>query len=199
MKAVILEVRNPDGTLAKRVAVNEDLLKEYLERRKESDEAEDLTTLWFLRFLASLFTPADVGTGTSFGFTDEGGTSRSQATKGPFGSYVSFINTQYCANKMVIAVGTGTASPTRTDYKLGNKIAEAYATISTDETGCTITLSAAFTFNADTVIYEVGLLWAGCVSSYNISGRFLVDRTVFPDGISVAAGQTLSIAYVFTL
>jgi hypothetical protein len=198
MKAVILEVRNPDGTLAKRVAVNEDLLKEYLERRKESDEAEDLTTLWFLRFLAALFTPADAGTGISFSFTDEGGTSRSQTTKGSFSSNVSFFNTYYCANKMVIAVGTETASPTRTDHRLGNKIAEAYATISTDETGYTITLSAAFTFTSDTTIYEVGLLWHGTVAGYTTCGRFLVDRTVFPNGISVAAGQTLSIAYVFS-
>jgi hypothetical protein len=199
MKAVILEVRNPDGTLAKRVAVNEDLLKEYLERRKGGGGAEDLTTLWFFRLLAALFTPVDASSETRFSFTDEGGTSRSQSAKLPLATYSVFNNTTFCLNKMVIAIGTGTASPTRTDFRLGNKIAEAFATISVDEIAFTITLSAAFTFNTDTVIYEVGLLWACPVTGYNVCGRFLVDRTVFPDGISVAAGQTLSIAYVFTL
>jgi hypothetical protein len=198
MKAVILEVRDPDGTLVKRVAVNEDLLKEYIERRRGSGEAEDLSTLWFLRFLAALFTPSDAGVSVAFSFTDESGTSRIQPVKGSLGSFSIFLSTSSCLNKMVIAIGTGTTSPTRTDYRLVNKINEAYATISVDETGFTITLSAAFTFNADTVIYEVGLLWAGCVSSYNVCGRFLVDRTVFPNGISVLAGQTLSIAYVFS-
>jgi hypothetical protein len=199
MKAVVLEVRNPDGTLARRVAVNEDLLKEYLERRRESSSAKDLTTLWLFRLWAALLTPADVNTSTSFSFTDESGASRTQTAKGNTSSYYIFFNTSSCLNKMVVAVGTGTASPTRTDYKLANKIAEAYAAIAVDETGFSITLSAAFTFSTDTVIHEVGLLWAGCVAGYTTCGRFLVDRTVFPDGVSVAAGQTLSVAYVFTI
>lgn len=199
MKAVVLEVRNPDGTLAKRVAVNEDLLKEYLERRREGGGAEDLTTLWFFRLWAALLTPVDAAINASFSFTDEGGTSRTQGAKGNMISGNFFLNTYSCANKMVIAVGTGAVSPTRTDYRLANKIAEAFATISVDETALTTTLSASFTFSADTVIYEVGLLWAGCVAGYNTCGRFLVDRTVFPNGISVTAGQTLSVAYVFTL
>jgi hypothetical protein len=199
MKAVMLEVRDPDGTLVKRVAVNEDLLKEYLERRREGNGAEDLTTLWFFRLWAALLTPADAGISISFSFTDEGGTSRTQGAKGNMSTYGFFLNTYNCANKMVIAVGTGAASPTRTDYKLTNKIAEAFATISVDEAALTITLSASFTFSADTVIYEVGLLWVGCVATSATCGRFLVDRTVFPNGISVGAGQTLSVAYVFTL
>jgi hypothetical protein len=199
MKAVILEVRNPDGTLAKRVAVNEDLLKEYLERRKKHyGDEQDLTTLWFFRILAALFATTQKSNTSMFSFTDETGTSRSQYVKCSFNIYL-FFDTYNIPNYMVIAIGTDTTSPTRTDYKLGNKINEAVATVTVDETGFTITLSAAFTFASDTVIYEVGLLWHGCVAANNVQGRFLVDRTVFSNGISVAAGQTLSIAYVFSL
>ena len=68
-----------------------------------------------------------------------------------------------------------------------------------DETAGIITLSVSFTVTTSITVYEVGLEWEGTVSSYNVCGRFLVDRTVFPEGITVQAGQTLTIIYRFVL
>jgi hypothetical protein len=198
LKMVEAKVIDKDGRIIKRIAVNEEEFNEYVEKMKKKNN-NDLTTLWFLRFLVALFTPVDLAANSSFTFTDTGGTSRTQVVKGNFGANNGFLNTTYCLNKPYIGVGTSSTSPTRSDYRLGNKVAEAVASIYSDENIFVITLTAGFVFSSDTVIYEVGLEWLGTISGSSTCGRFLVDRTVFPDGISVPAGQTLAITYKFTL
>ena len=71
--------------------------------------------------------------------------------------------------------------------------------ITADEVQGTLTISASFTMNVDTIIYEVGLEWEGTVSGGDVCNRVLLDRTVFPNGIAVSANQTITIVYRFLL
>jgi hypothetical protein len=195
VKMVEVIVRDPDGRVVNRVAVNEDLFNYVLERVK--DKPLDLTTVWFLRIMRGIFGATSVSGVWSETFTDTTGTSRTQYLKYGGASYTIFFCTYACANRLWIGYGSSSTPPTRTDYKLGSKLGEGVAGVTADETQGTVTISASFTMSADTTIYEVGLEWETCVSSYNVCGRVLLDRTVFPDGILVMAGQTITIVYRF--
>jgi hypothetical protein len=203
VKMVEVTVTDRDGRVVKRVAVNEDLFNELLKRRMEKNN-NDMATAWFLRILRAIFEPTTVNGVTSASFTDTGGASRTQDIKKPmYGYYVTspnlydFLNTGYCANRLWVGYGNSPVAPTRTDYKLGNKLGEGVAGVTADETQGTVTISASFTMSADTTIYEVGLEWEAAVSGYSTCGRVLLDRTVFPDGVLVKAGQTVTIVYRF--
>jgi hypothetical protein len=197
-------VTDKDGKVVERVAVNEDLFNYVVEKSRENNL--DMGTIWFLRILRGIFWPTLVGSANSETYTDTSGTSRTQNfknamyTSGATSPYLSnFFNTGYCPNRLWISYGNSSTPPTRTDYKLGNKLGEGITTITLDEPGGILTLSVSFTFSTDTTIYEVGLEWEACVASYNTCGRVLLDRTVFPNGITVLAGQTISIVYRFFL
>ena len=192
MKAVEVVVTDKDGKVVYRTGYNLDLYEEYLKRN-----TNDLTTVWIIRFFGALFTPVTSGGATSFSFTDTTGTARTQNIKRDLSTFSSFFNTPPCSNRLWITYGTGRTSPSRSDYKLENKLGEGLAGIAADETTGIITISASFTMTSNITIYEVGLEWEGCVSGYSTCGRFLVDRTVFPDGITVQAGQTLTVIYRF--
>jgi len=194
---VELIVTDRDGRVVKRVAVNEDLFWEYVERIRANP---DRGTRWGVRILEAIFAPAGVTGTTTFTAIDTDGTSRSQNIKVNMGgSYYSFFNTYMCPNRLWIGYGTNATPPSPSDYKLGNKVAEGLAGVTGDDLQGTVTISASFTMTADTTIYEIGMEWEGCVSSVNICGRFLIDRTVFPDGLTVKAGQTLTVIYRFVL
>jgi hypothetical protein len=193
-------VRDPDGRVVKRVAVNEDLFWEYVKRVRASP---DRGTRWGVRLLEAIFAPAGTGGTTTFTATDTTGTSRTQNIKFPY-TYApdrayTFFHTYYCPNRLWIGYGTDPTPPSPSDYKLGNKVAEGLAVATGDDLQGTLTISASFTMTQDTVIYEIGLEWEGTVASYNVCGRFLIDRTVFPEGLTVRAGQTLTVIYRFVL
>jgi hypothetical protein len=198
-KMVEVIVTDRDGRVVKRVAVNEDLFNYVLEKVK--DKPLDLTTVWFLRIMRGIFGATPVGGTWSETFTDTSGTSRTQNIKRNTGTTSGpddhFFNTAVCNNRLWITYGTDSTPPTRTDYKLGNKLAEGVAGVTEDETQATVTISASFTMSADTTIYEVGLEWEAAVLGYSNCGRVLLDRTVFPGGIIVSAGQTITVVYRF--
>jgi hypothetical protein len=204
VKMVVVEVRDPDGRVVKRVTANEELFKASLKLARES--GDDLLTLWIYRILVAILAPAVVGGVTSATYTDTTGTSRIQDFKKPMYPYNSpypnlsdFFNTGYCANRLWISYGSDRTPPTRSDYKLGSKLNEAVATMTYDESARTMTFTAGWTLTADTTIYEVGLEWEATVATGTTCGRVLVDRTVFPDGVTVLAGQTLTITYVISV
>ena len=155
VKMVEVIVRDRDGGVVNRVAVNEDLFNYVLEKSKENNL--DLATVWFLRIMRGIFGPAPLDGNWAETFTDTGGTSRTQNIKGVAGTSTIFFNTDICANMLWIGYGSNSASPTRSDYKLGSKIGEGVAGVTADETQGTLTISASFTMSADTVVYEVGL------------------------------------------
>ena len=184
-------VTDRDGRVVKRVAVNEDLFNEYLKRNM------DMFTRWALRIFGGIFGPTTVGGNWLVSFKDTGGTDRTQKIKGSGGTTAMWFNTDYCNNRLWIAYGTGRTPPTRDDFKLEAKAGEGVAGITVDEVQGTVTISASFTFAVSMTVYEVGLEWEACVSGYNVCGRVLLDRTVFPEGISVSANQTLTVVYRF--
>jgi hypothetical protein len=197
-------VRDPDGRVVKRVTANEEAFR--VAQRLAEESGNDLLTLWIYRILLAILAPAVSGGITSATFIDTTGTSRTQYFKRemyPAGSYSptlsDFFNTGYCSNRLWISYGDSNTPPTRTDYRLGSKLGEAPATMTYDESARTMTFTAGWTLTADTVVYEVGLEWEACVSSYNVCGRVLVDRTVFPDGITALAGKTLTVTYVISV
>jgi hypothetical protein len=196
VKMVELIVTDRDGRVVKRVAVNEDLFSEYVKRVSESP---DRGTRWGVRLLEAVFAPAGVAGTTTFTVTDTGGASRTNNAKFTAGTASGFFNTIVCANRLWIGYGTDATPPSPSDYRLGSKIAEGLATATGDDLQGTLTISASFTMTADTTIYEVGLEWEGTVSGHNVCGRVLIDRTVFPEGLVVRAGQTLTVIYRFVL
>jgi hypothetical protein len=197
VKMVVVEVRDPDGTLVRRVTADEEQFRAALELARGS--ANDLLTLWIYRIIRGLLAPVDVLRAWTETFTDTTGTSRSQYIKANLGGPAVFNNTINCANRPWISYGSSSVAPTRTDYKLGSKLGDAVASMSFDEGARTITLTAGWTLAADAVVYEVGLEWEMCVAGCATCGRVLIDRTVFPDGIAVKAGQTMTVSYVITV
>jgi hypothetical protein len=188
-------VTDRDGRVLNRVTVNEDLFNHVLERVKENPL--DLATVWFLRIMRGIFGPTTAKSSWSESFTDTSGASRTQSFKNDVGSINIFFGTNACNNRLWIGYGSDSTTPTRTDFKLKSKLNEGLAGISIDENQGTLTISASFTLTTNTTIYEVGLEWEGVVASYNTCGRILLDRTVFPNGITVSADQTITIVYRF--
>jgi len=195
VKMIELIVRDRNGNVVNRVAVNEELFKEYTEKLKNTEP--DLFTRWAIRLFTGLFTPTSTDGYVIVNTVDTGGTARSTVVKAVQSNYPGFLNTELCSNRHWIGVGTSSVAPTRDDYRLGAKLIEGIAGVTGDETTGIVTVSASFSFTAETTIYEVGLEWECTTTSYSTCGRILLDRTVFPAGITIPAGGTLSIAYRF--
>jgi hypothetical protein len=181
------------GRVIDKREINKDLFEEYLRREEASG---DLTTRWFIRLLYCLFRYTTKSSTSSTTVVRTDGSSIALIAKAPDSTYYLFNSTYPSDQGFYIGVGTGTAPPTRDDYRLANKIAEAYASAAVDEDAGVITLSAAFTFSTGQTITEVGLEW---LVGYNPSYRMLCDRTVLSSPVTVPAGATLSVAYRFRL
>jgi hypothetical protein len=191
-----LIVTDKNGRVIERRAINKDLFEEYLRREKANG---DYSTRWFIRMLYSLLKFTSAGSSESAAVTDINGSAVSINMKLST-SPVIFNNTYGGSVGFYISVGTGTTPPTRSDYKLGNKIAEAYTAASADESTGIITLTAGFTWGTDQTITEIGLDWSVAytsISPYNC--RVLCDRTVLDTPITVPAGATLTVVYRFRL
>lgn len=85
-----------------------------------------------------------------------------------------------------IAIGSGTTSPKKTDYKLENQITAAPASI--DMTGGMATASITYknTSSSDKTVTEVGLL------THDTSHTWMLARELLENPITVRAGETKS-------
>jgi len=196
VKMVELVVTDADGRVVNHVAVNEDLFKEVLDRVRSRQH--DLATVWYLRILKAIFDATGIGGMTQASFADVSGASRTQNIKGSLGIGIPvFFNTSACSNRLWVGYGNSSATPTRSDYRLGNKLGEGVAGVTADEAHGTLTISASFTMSVDTTVCEVGLEWEGTVSGGATCYKVLLDRTVIPGCVTVAANQTLAVVYRF--
>jgi len=177
------------------IEIGRDLFEEALKIRKKMIERGDLTTRWWRRFMASLLAPTSAKGTSLFSYTDTGGTSRSQRVKADLGTNALLLNTSFCNNRFWISVGSDSTPPSIDNVSIMSKIADALASFSSDETNGVIVLSAGFQFTTDIVIYEVGLEWEVTLTSYDACGRFLVDRTVIPDGFTAPANTPVTVSY----
>lgn len=143
-------------------------------KRKEENK---LATKNFLRLLAKIFTTSLLT------LVSQGGISG------------SFSSVQIGNTNAMVVLGTGTTPPTRDDYNIaGSEITRGDVSVSLDENGGLVTISASFTFTADTLVNEAGLFAyvVGVWSGYILLDRFLIQQTVL-------AGQTLTISWVLDL
>jgi hypothetical protein len=185
--------------VVRRLSINEDLREEYIKRR--ADGNHDMITLWFFRAITGIFEPVSgSASGTAYPIIDVEGRNVSILIKfsGTIGDVI-WNTFPGRPNRFWVVVGTDSTPPDPRNHRLGNKIAEALASLHADENNRIITLSAGFTFPSSVTIYEIGLVWECSTGPFGIAIRFLVDRTVFPGGISVGAGQTLSVVYRIVL
>jgi hypothetical protein len=180
---------------SKCIEIGKDLFEEALRIKREAEKRGDLTTRWWKRFMIALFTGVVVSGYSTFSFVDTGGVSRTQSVKYPLGTQSLLFNTGGCNNRFWISVGIMSTPSSIDQTGLLNKIAEAITSLSYDESQGIILLSVGFQFSSDTTIYEVGLEWEATLSSYNVCGRFLIDRTVIPDGFTAPANTPITVTY----
>ena len=192
-----LIVTDKSGRVIERREINRDIFEEYLRREEAS---RDYSTRWFIRLLYGLFKYTNKDAIEEVGITDTTGTAISIRTKYDTSTAHFFNNTYFGDIGFYIGVGTGTTPPTRDDYKMERKIAEAYASASVNEDAGIITLTAGFTWTVDQTITEVGLEWLVNFSTTSPQNcRVLCDRTVLDTPITVPAGTTLTVVYRFRL
>jgi len=145
-------------------------------KRKEENK---LATRNFIRLLAKIFTV------TGFNFIAENALT------------YNFTRVYIGTGNGIVKLGRGTTPPTRDDYDItGSEITRGDVSISLDETGGLVTISASFTFTADTLVNEAGLFaylqGDSMPNYYYLLDRFLIQQTVL-------AGQTLTISWVIDL
>jgi hypothetical protein len=185
-KEIIVTVRRKDGKVETyRVAVD---------KAGDGSSGGDLVTYWGFRLISCLFASV-VRTGSvSFSFVDLGGATRSQNCVANDSS--SFAGSGCVDRAPYIGFGSSTVSPSRSDYKLVSELDRVRASFSTDETNFTFTIYGVWTPTLDVTVCEIGLFMLVCDSG-GVARYVLFDRSVLTPCISVSAGSTISVSYVF--
>jgi hypothetical protein len=198
MRMVEVVVTDRDGRVVERRAVNEDLFNEYTKREEAT---RDYSTRWFIRLLGALFAHTSGGASRTIAVVDEGGTTRTvHVHASTFRSDANLFNSTFSgAVFTAIAVGTGTAPPTRDDFRLASPLARVIATVHINEDAGIVTLTAGFTWTEDRTIAEIGLILQANIRESPYVITFLLDRTVLDPPITVPAGHTLTVVYRFRL
>ena len=173
-------------------SVGEELFEEYLEKKRRL-LPNDLGTNWFGRMMATLFRNSKAA--INFTVVDVTGASRTIAERVSTVTGTIFNTTYNYDCGAYIGVGTGTTSPTKTDYKLVSEVARQPATAAFTDGADTFTVSATFSLASDADIYEVGLFWKEGNNGY----VWLLDRTVLSSPVRFPANTAMSVAYVFAI
>ena len=193
MRAVIAEVRDPEtGKILLRRSVGEDLLERYIMLKKQGD----MGTNNLGRFLQALFTPKAKGATLAVTLYDTSNTARSISITN-YHTYSMFNNTNYADLPVRIKCGTSNTPPSKTDYNLkGTIIGDTLASASWTDGRDSVDVVASFSWTEDKTVYEMGLFMTMCYSTASpYTCEIMLDRTVFPDGITVPAGKTLILIY----
>ena len=181
-KEIVIVVKRKDGRVETRKVV------------VDKSGGGDLVTLWGFRLICCLFAKVPKGASVSFGFVDLGGTSRSQnciheRPREFFGSG--------CADRSpYIGFGSSDVAPSRSDSKLLGELARVDASYSVDETNFICSIGGSWVPASDVSVCEVGLYMFVCDSG-GVARYVLFDRSVLSPCISVSAGSTISVLYVF--
>jgi len=136
---------------------------------------------------------------------EEGGGQGTNANYIEHWSDVSWGFNDYSAyadlTKVKIAVGTGTISPTRDDYALEAKVAEAAAESASITVGAEDALNVkyvvAILFTVATTIRETGLFFE--YQGYGGYWWFMVARDVLPTPVDVPVNASISVTYELTI
>jgi hypothetical protein len=185
-KEIIVTVRRKDGRVETyRVSVDKNV---------SGGGGGDLVTYWGFRLISCLFADV-VRSGTvSFSFVDLGGTGRSQVCIGT--TPTDFLGSGCADRSPFIGFGSDGRSPTRSDYRLWGELAKVRASRIVDETNFTFSVVGVWTPGLDVTVCEVGLYMYVCDSG-GVARYVLFDRSVLTPCITVSAGSTISVSYVF--
>jgi hypothetical protein len=152
---------------------------------------DDLLTKWFNRYIGTFLS------GISMNLKDLSGSE--------YGIWLGGIGPQNLRDAIAfskIAIGLDSTAPSPTDYNLKNiyMITTSLSTRVFQETDryLIIDTSANFSISEDKVLYEFGLI--GKAPNTGATNReFLMARDVVPEGVSVSAGQVITITYRFII
>jgi hypothetical protein len=182
-KEIIVAVRRRDGRVeTRRVVVD-----------KAGDG--DLVTLWGFRLICCLFAKVPRGGTVSFDFVDLTGTSRSQFCI--HGYYREFLGSGCADRSSYVAFGSSSVPPTRNDYRLLGELARVDASYFADETAFTCGVAGSWTPGSGVTVCEVGLYMLVC-DEFGYARYVLFDRSVLSPCVSVSAGDTISVSYLFS-
>jgi len=157
----------------------------------------DLFTAWILRMFHAMFAPVLVGASLTFSVPDDTGTTRSFYLKMGFVAGVAHIlNTRVCPGGVRVRYGSGSTSPSRTDYRLDSEIfVDSNPRLIIDESGGFVMVVSDVIFSSDTTVCEVGLSLYGTVAGETTCGDILIDRTVFSPCRVIPANTPYTVRY----
>jgi hypothetical protein len=179
----------------KKVAsVGEELFYEYLRKKKEL-YPNDLGTDWFGRMMAAFFKNTARSAIESFTVTDVTGATRTSKAKFSYSGVNAMNNTHNYDAGCYIGIGTGTAVPKKSDYKLVSEVARSPASATYTDGGDSFVVSATFSLASDTDIWEVGLYWRDGFNGW----IWLLDRTVLSSSVRFPANTPMVVAYRFAI
>jgi hypothetical protein len=185
-KEIIVTVKRKDGRVeVRRVVVDE---------KVSGGGGGDLVTLWAFRLICCVFTFALRGSTVSFDFIDLGGVSRTQRCIGTDSG--DFFGSGCADRAPYIGFGSSSASPSRTDSKLLTELARVRGSRVVDESAFSCSIVGSWSPASDVTVCEVGLYMFVCDSG-GVARYVLFDRSVLSPCVSVSAGETISVSYVF--
>jgi hypothetical protein len=185
-KELVVTVRRRDGRV--------EMYKVAVDKNVGGGGGGDLVTLWAFRLICCLFAVATRGTDVSFSFTDLGGVSRSTGCISR--SVKDFPGSECVDRAPYIGFGSSSAPPSRSDYKLLVELVRVRGSRVVDESAFTCSIVGSWTPDSDVTVCEVGLYMLVCDSG-GVARFVLFDRSVLSPCVSVSAGETISVVYVF--
>jgi hypothetical protein len=165
----------------------------------------DLFTNWILRMFYALFAYVGYGGWVQFNALDDVGVSRIFGFKRSGGGLVCYLfDTFWCPSGVRVRYGSGSTSPSRSDYRLSNEIfVDSNPRLVMDESRGFVMIISTVSFSSNTTICEVGLsLYTVVECIYDpdfgwtgTCGEFLLDRTVFSPCRVIPANTPYTVRY----
>lgn len=192
LKQVILQIHE-ENKIIRRIAIPPPETFNTILKMLKKHYEKDYPTKNFLKFLEALFDGAPQCSGRNITLIRTSGSSDTVPIyfcSGGISSHI-FNNTYGGARFWYIGVGSGTTPSSLDDYELESKVKEAQASVS--YIGDSVYVTGTLDFDTDVTISEIALYYG------RASIRYLMDRTVLDQAVSVSAGQMLTVSYRFAL
>jgi hypothetical protein len=157
----------------------------------------DLFTAWILRLFYAMFSYVRVVGSVTFSALDDTGASRVFRVKSDYGDFIANIfNTYGCPGGVRVRYGSGSAPPSRSDYRLVSEIlVDGNPSLFIDEGRGFVMVQSDVVFSSAVTVCEVGLSLYGVVAGSRTCGEFLLDRTVFSPCRVIPAGTPYTVRY----
>jgi hypothetical protein len=185
-KEIVVTVRRRDGRVETRRVV--------VDKNVDGDRGGDLVTLWAFRLICCVFAFVPKGSTVSFSFVDLGEVSRTQVCIGT--TAYNFLGSGCADRAPYIGFGSSSTSPSRTNSSLLGELARVRGSYYVDESAFACSVVGSWSPASDVNVCEVGLYMYVCDGN-GVARYVLFDRSVLDPCVSVSAGETISVTYVF--